>query len=88
MCLAAASPPDNDGSMESREPIYRKICVDCGRPALTFDLSGAAYCGEHSEIFIAIEDTSSGVDEEEIAILLIHRPLVTGVGLVRRSESE
>jgi hypothetical protein len=69
----------DDAHLDSREPIYRKICVDCARPALTLDLTGDAYCAEHADVFIAIEDTG-GVDEVEIAVLLIHRPLVTEIG--------
>ena len=69
----------DDGHMDAREPIYRKICVDCDRPALTLDHSGDAYCAEHADVFIAIEDTGR-VDEVEISVLLIHRPLVTEVG--------
>ena len=69
----------DDGHVDSREPIYRRICVDCDRPALTLDHSGDAYCGEHADVFIDIEDTG-GVDEVEIAVLLIHRNLVTEVG--------
>lgn len=69
----------DDAHMDSREPIYRKICLDCDRPALTLDHSGDAYCAEHADVFIAIEDTG-GVDEVEIAELLIHRPLVTEIG--------
>lgn len=69
----------DDAHMDSREPIYRKICVDCERPALTLDYSGDAYCAEHADVFIAIEDTG-GVDEVEIAALLIHRALVTEIG--------
>ena len=71
---------DGDGGhMDEREPIYRKICVDCDRPALTLDHSGDAYCAEHADVFIAIEDTGR-VDEVETSVLLIHRPLVTEVG--------
>ena len=66
--------------MALSEPIYRKTCVACDRPALTLDHAGDAYCGAHTEVFIAIEDTSGGVDEAEIAILLVHRPLVINVG--------
>ena len=69
----------DDAHMDSREPIYRKICVDCERPALTLDHSGDAYCAEHADVFIAIEDTG-GVDDVEIDVLLIHRPLVTEIG--------
>jgi hypothetical protein len=63
--------------MDAREPIYRKTCADCDRPALTLDHAGDAYCGEHADVFIAIEDTPLG--EAEISILLIHRPHVTAV---------
>jgi hypothetical protein len=69
----------DDEHMDSREPIYRKICADCERPALTLDHSGDAYCAEHADVFIAIEDTG-GVDEVEIAVLLVHRHLVTEIG--------
>ena len=65
--------------MASRAPIYRKTCVVCDRPALTLDQTGEAYCGEHADVFIAIDDTQGGVDEAEIAILLVHRPLVATV---------
>ena len=65
--------------MASRAPIYRKTCVVCDRPALTLDETDEAYCGEHADVFIAIDDTRGGVDETEIAILLVHRPLVAKV---------
>lgn len=80
MCLATRPLGHDDAHMDTREPIYRKICVDCDRPALTLDHSGDAYCVEHAEVFIAIDDTGFGVDEAEIAILLVHRPLVLEVG--------
>ena len=83
MCLATRPLDHDDTHVASTEPIYRKTCVDCDGPALTLDHSGDAYCGEHAEVFIAIEDTRSGVDEEEISILLIHRGLVTEVGQLR-----
>ena len=70
----------DDAHMDSREPIYRKICLDCERPALTLDHSGDAYCDEHADVFIAIEDSPGGVDEAEISVLLVHRPRVTEVG--------
>jgi len=65
--------------MASRAPIYRKTCVVCDRPALTLDETGEAYCGEHAAVFIAIDDTPGGVDDAEIAILLVHRPLFAKV---------
>ena len=70
----------DDAHMDSREPIYRKICLDCERPALTLDHSGDAYCAEHADVFIAIKDSPGGVDEAEISVLLVHRPRVTEVG--------
>ena len=70
----------DDAHMDSREPIYRKICLDCERPALTLDHSGDAYCAEHADVFIAIEDSPGGVDDAEISVLLVHRPRVTEVG--------
>lgn len=80
MCLATAMLAHDDTHMASTEPIYRKTCVDCDGPALTLDHSGDPYCGEHAEIFIAIEESRSGVGEEEISILLIHRDLVREIG--------
>jgi hypothetical protein len=74
--------------MVSKAPIYRKTCVVCDRPALTLDDSGDAYCGGHTEVFIAIEDTPDGVDEAEIAILLVHRSLVTEVSSFASYEPE
>lgn len=79
MCLARRSLDGNDPCMASRAPIYRKTCVVCDRPALTLDETGEAYCGEHADVFIAIDDSSGGVDEAEIAILLVHRSLVAKV---------
>lgn len=83
MCLATPPLGHDDTHMASTEPIYRRTCVDCDGPALTLDHSGDAYCGEHAEVFIGIEDRGSGVAEEEISILLIHRGLVTEVGQLR-----
>lgn len=60
----------------------------CDRPALTFDESGDAYCGEHADVFIAIDDTQGGVHEAEIAILLVHRPLVAKVRSFEAYEPE
>jgi hypothetical protein len=68
-----------DVDMVSKAPIYRKTCVVCDLPALTLDDSGDPYCGGHAEVFIAIEDTSDGIDDAEISILLVHRPLVAGL---------
>ena len=74
--------------MASRAPIYRKTCVVCDRPALTLDETGEAYCGEHAHVFIAIDDTQVGVDEAEISILLVHRPLVAKVRSLEAYEPE
>lgn len=74
--------------MAWRAPIYRKTCVVCDRPALTLDETGEAYCGEHADVFIAIDDTQGGVDEAEIAILLVHRPLVAKVSSFEAHEPE
>ena len=80
MCLATRSLGGDDIGMVSKAPIYRKTCVVCDRPALTLDDSGDPYCAGHAEVFIAIEDTADGIDEAEISILLIHRPLMTDIG--------
>ncbi len=80
MYLASRPLGRDDAHMDSRAPIYRKICVECDRPALTLDDTGDPYCVEHADVFIAIDDTGPGVDEAEIATLLVHRPLVTEVG--------
>jgi len=47
---------------------------------LTLDQRGDAYCGDHAEVFIAAEATTVVLDEAEITVLLVHRPLVTAVG--------
>lgn len=80
MCLAERSSDSDHGPMVSKTPIYRKICVACDRPALTLDDSGDAYCGGHADVFIGIDDTPGGIDEAEISILLMHRPLLTRIG--------
>lgn len=51
----------NDAHMDTREPIYRKICLDRDRPALTLDHSGGAYGAEHADVFIAVEGNPGGV---------------------------
>ena len=80
MCLAPRPLDRDDVFMDLNEPIYRKICVSCTRPALTLDQGGDAYCGDHAEVFIAAEATAVVLDETEITVLLVHRPLVSAVG--------
>ena len=80
MYLAPQPADRDDVSMDSSEPIYRKVCVTCARPALTLNQSGDAFCGAHAETFIAAEDVTVVLGAAEITVLLVHRPLVTGVG--------
>ena len=79
MCLATRWLDGEGIGMASKAPIYRKTCVVCDRPALTLDGLGDPYCAGHAEVFIAIEHTAHGIDEEEISILLVHRPLMAGL---------
>ena len=80
MSLATRWLDGEDIGMGSKAPIYRRSCVVCDRPALTLDDSGDPYCGGHADVFIAIDDASDGIDEAEISILLVHRPLMMSSG--------
>ena len=79
MCLAHRRLAVQNDRMGTKTPIYRMDCVVCGRPALTLDDAGDAYCGGHADVFIAIDDTPDGIDEVEISILLMHRPLLAEI---------
>lgn len=35
-----------------QEPIYRRICIECHRPALTFDRDNKPMCAEHATVFV------------------------------------
>lgn len=76
MCLAQWSPPDHDWVMDATEPIFRKTCTACGRPALTLDHAGVPHCAGHAETFIAADSVSIELSETGLTVALIHRDLV------------
>lgn len=43
--------------MTSVEPVFKKACHVCGRPALTLDTAGNALCPRHAEVFIVSDST-------------------------------
>ena len=45
-------------------PIYRRICAECHRPALTLDREDTPLCAGHASEFIGVEKPDTE-DEEE-----------------------
>lgn len=62
--------------MDATEPIFRKTCATCDRPALTLNLSGIPHCASHAETFIAADSVSIELSETGLSVALIHRDLV------------
>lgn len=78
LCLASCSHLGDDWGMGTTEPIYRKTCATCDRPALTLDHSGIPKCAGHAETFIASDGVSVELGETGLSVALIHRDLVIG----------
>ena len=65
LCLYRAPLAADDGWVEQRPPIYRQTCVQCDRPALTFDAQDRALCSRHATSFVGEESTADDDEDDE-----------------------
>ena len=66
MCLDGVGPVTDAALMESNEPVFKKACHVCGRPALTLDEDGNPLCPQHAEGFIGSESTYGTVRYDDL----------------------
>jgi hypothetical protein len=66
MCLEATGSGADIDRVISAEPIFKKSCQVCGRPALTLDDAGDPVCPRHAKAFIGSESTYGTIRYEDL----------------------
>ena len=66
MCLESGGPDVDTTRMSSDEPVFKKACHVCGRPALTLDEAGNPLCPTHADGFIGSESTYGTLRHDDL----------------------